>query len=506
MTNDDWAYIAGVVDAEGSFQMNYQKAKRGKYDVTIRRVRARIKTTDKIIVPYIASLLDAKYSGKSYYEITFYGNKLRFLIQGILPYLYVKRRQAKICLQAINIKDSDDFTPYTEDQKKEWDDLLLKLSDINKRGKEADIGERVSDHVFSLSWLAGLIDGDGTVTTGRFNSKNKKPYIKISLTDHFCVEYLAKILSLKVGSCRGVGNRRDTKQIRMMSRAILRWVPKLLPYIKFKHDRVSLALEIATIRSSDYGNQIDSRIPELLGWITRLNNHCFHELVYSEGILYEIYDVSCPYALNVRPDILIYSDEFNSSRELFNKIISNKIGSIETRSIRPKDCELRICSNRDVRPFYEKFHYQGHVNSVYHVGVFYDLELIACLSIKRPTRQKSGDWEISRMACNYDFRVHGIWSYIMKWIKKKGIISGKLITFSDNRLMVGNVYKIMGMTYVSDVKPDYYWVKNSTRFHKSALRKSKAEKDLGKTEVELRSSQGFHKVFDLGKKKWQIII
>lgn len=39
------------------------------------------------------------------------------------------------------------------------------------------------------------------------------------------------------------------------------------------------------------------------------------------------------------------------------------------------------------------------------------------------------------------------------------------------------------------------------RFHKSGLRKKSTE-DLTKTETELRTAQGYSKIWDLGKKRW----
>lgn len=204
--------------------------------------------------------------------------------------------------------------------------------------------------------------------------------------------------------------------------------------------------------------------------------------------------------------LMIYEDEWKHKKELFKQLIKNKLGLSKPISIRPNKCIIRLISNKETIDFYGKYHYQGHVNASYNFGVYYQNKLITCMSIKKPTRQKSGDWEIIRMTCNYDYKIHGIWSFLMNFIKKNKIIFGKLVSFSDNRLMTGNVYKKIGMSFITEIKPDYYWVKNNKRFHKSSLRKTPTEKLSGKTEVELRTEQGYYQIFDLGKKKWEIIL
>ena len=73
------------------------------------------------------------------------------------------------------------------------------------------------------------------------------------------------------------------------------------------------------------------------------------------------------------------------------------------------------------------------------------------------------------------------------------------MSYSDNRLFTGNVYRKMGFTSDGKVKPDYYWAKGDRRHHKSKLRKPRGSV---LTETSLRESQGFRKIWDLGKKRW----
>lgn len=200
----------------------------------------------------------------------------------------------------------------------------------------------------------------------------------------------------------------------------------------------------------------------------------------------------------------LFHDELRS-QPCFRSLVQ-RVNKLKYHRVRPQQCEIRLITNREARPFYATYHYIGPCDSKYNIGVYYQEQLLACLSLRKPSRQNAGDWEISRMARNPDNQIHGIWSYLMKWIRDRKLISGMLITYSDNRIFTGNVYKHMGFEHISDVAPNYYWVKDGKRYHKSNMRKTEEERQSGLTEHQLRTAQGYQKVFDNGKKKWSILI
>lgn len=202
--------------------------------------------------------------------------------------------------------------------------------------------------------------------------------------------------------------------------------------------------------------------------------------------------------------MLLFEDE--KINPIFEKINTNKIGKTNPKfKIRPKQCQIKLIDNKTINKLYIEHHYIGTCNSKFNVGIYYN-KLIAGLSIRKPSRQNAGDWEISRMVRDSDYSVPGLWSYVMSWIIDSKLISGLLVTYSDDRLFTGDVYSKMGFTKSGKVKPDYYWVKDGVRYHKSGLRKTEEEKLTGKTERELREAQGYHKVWDLGKTKWVLTI
>lgn len=120
------------------------------------------------------------------------------------------------------------------------------------------------------------------------------------------------------------------------------------------------------------------------------------------------------------------------------------------------------------------------------------------MSFSIPTRQSKHPYELTRMASDPEFKVHGIWSHILKRFTNE-FSPSSIVSFSDNRLFGGGVYAKIGFKLDGEIPPDYYWVKNSKRYHKSGLRKKPGE--IG-TETQLREAQGYFKVWDLGKKRW----
>ena len=202
----------------------------------------------------------------------------------------------------------------------------------------------------------------------------------------------------------------------------------------------------------------------------------------------------------------VYADEWEGRKQAVKSLIANRIGKSVKNRVRPHDCEVAYLSPSNARTFHEANHYDGFVGAKWHVAVKYGGVVVACMSIGTPTRQAGRELQIHRMSSDGSCAVMGVWSFLLKRWAHDCNINSVVSTFSDNRLSEGNVYQRVGMTHVGDVAPDYYWVKGNRRFHKSALRKTDAEKLTGKTEEALRIAQGYRKLWDHGKRKWAMMV
>jgi hypothetical protein len=199
--------------------------------------------------------------------------------------------------------------------------------------------------------------------------------------------------------------------------------------------------------------------------------------------------------------ISIFEDEWKKKRVAIEGILSSAVGRFHGVSIRPSKCQTGAVLAEEADEFYGRFHYIGVCRPSVTLAARVDGRLVACMSFSRPTRQSSHPWELVRMASDPAFHVHGIWSKLFGMFVREHSPSS-VVSFSDNRLFTGAVYGKLGFSMDGEVRPDYYWVRNNVRYHKSGLRKRGAERTSGLTETQLREAQGYQKIWDYGKKRW----
>jgi hypothetical protein len=209
----------------------------------------------------------------------------------------------------------------------------------------------------------------------------------------------------------------------------------------------------------------------------------------------------CKYriALDNRYEFMsVFEDEWVKSNHIVINLIKSRLGMLHPQSIRPKNCEFHAITFAEADDFYERFHYLGMCRAKINYGAFCKNQLIACVSFKRPTRQSKFDWELVRMVSNPEFRVHGVWSKLLRVFADEHQPQS-IVSFSDNRLFTGGTYTKLGFKLDGETRPSYYWMKNNKRFHKSKMRKPAG---CTMTESELRHLEGYSKIWDLGKKRW----
>lgn len=197
--------------------------------------------------------------------------------------------------------------------------------------------------------------------------------------------------------------------------------------------------------------------------------------------------------------IVIYEDEWLFRPGIMKNILLNRLGLTKpSRVLRPSQVKIVVMDSAFADLFYGAHHYIGGCRSPVNYCVYADDQLIACASFRRPARPSKHPWELARMCSDSRYHVHGLWSKIMKcFVKDYTPLS--IVSFSDNRLFTGSVYSNIGFILDGELGADYYWCKGGRRYHKSGLRKPPG--DL-RTETEIRTSEGYTKIWDFGKKRW----
>jgi len=136
LTNEDWAYIAGLFDGEGYISVDRQN--------TIPAPKIGITNTDQGVIKWLASKLSygtiSKYKnrGNCKTKFTFYINKLeaqKDFLQNILPFLKIKQERAKLALEMIKIKERI-FNRKKVKIPEELSELAKQIVLLNKRGAE----------------------------------------------------------------------------------------------------------------------------------------------------------------------------------------------------------------------------------------------------------------------------------------------------------------------------------------------------------------------------------
>ena len=107
MNDTERAYIAGIIDGEGSLMVYPFKSKDG---YTIYQARLTVGNTKKELIDYLEKTtgigrvrVSHTPRGKPFYYWALHGNNIRKFLPGILPYLLLKRKQAGLLLEYLSI-------------------------------------------------------------------------------------------------------------------------------------------------------------------------------------------------------------------------------------------------------------------------------------------------------------------------------------------------------------------------------------------------------------------
>lgn len=156
--------------------------------------------------------------------------------------------------------------------------------------------------------------------------------------------------------------------------------------------------------------------------------------------------------------LAVFEDEWEAKPELIKAMIRYRLGVLPETKLRASKCEVRkLDANVQFEAFFDRNHLDGHARANMAYGLFFEGRLVSCLSI-RTNHQK--ETEIARLATDYDVHVYGGAS---KLIKAALVDHPVLVTFSNNRLSSGDVYRNMGATFLQENRPSYWYTEGNER-------------------------------------------
>jgi hypothetical protein len=116
-------------------------------------------------------------------------------------------------------------------------------------------------------------------------------------------------------------------------------------------------------------------------------------------------------------------------------------------------------------------------------------------------KMDDGGWNLNRFCTKKGLVVVGgaskLLSYFIKELSPKRIIS-----YSDRDWSIGTLYFKLGFELISKSNPDYKYIIDGIRVHKSNMRKSKRKYDS--TENEYTKSKNILRIWDCGKYKFEM--
>ena len=274
----------------------------------------------------------------------------------------------------------------------------------------------------------------------------------------------------------------------------------LLEYIKYIYNG-------EVVSSYRDGLEIDIYIPQLkLGF--EFNGLYWHSDKYKEKN-YHLDKTNFFKNRGIRI-IHIWEDDWDNRLEIINSQINNLLNN-NTEKVFARKCYVGLVDTKTSRKFLDENHLQGFVSSNIKIGLYQTVsgvdndELISIMtfdSFEGRKKMEEGGYNLSRFCNKIGTNVIGGASKLLKhFIKKYNPI--RVVSYADKDWSIGNLYYKLGFKNVKESRPDYKYIINNNRVHKSRYKKSKLKTDL--TESKQMELNNIPKVYDCGKIKFELI-
>lgn len=204
--------------------------------------------------------------------------------------------------------------------------------------------------------------------------------------------------------------------------------------------------------------------------------------------------------------LTIFSDEWEKRRTQCEGHIKSLLG-IHNERVFGRKCIVKEIDKEVGRKFFQEYHIQGQNKlGIIFFGLYHADELCGVISLGRHNRQYNA-LVLDRLCFKHGTQVVGgaskLFSRCVEWAKAQG--HQEIISFSDNRWSLGNVYEALKFEMIKDYRPDYSYVdvkKPNERISKQSQKKGVTDCPDGMTEYDWAHTRGLARIWDCGKKRW----
>ncbi len=253
------------------------------------------------------------------------------------------------------------------------------------------------------------------------------------------------------------------------------------------------------------GLEIDIYLPELkIGF--EFNGLYWHSNKYKEKN-YHINKTNYFKERNIRI-IHVLEDDWTYKQDIVKSQISNLLKN-NTNKIFARKCVVKLVDTKEARQFLDGNHIQGIVNSKLKLGLYYNGELVSIMTFDRfegRKKMEDGGWNLSRFCNKINTNVVGGASKLLNHFIKNYDVS-RIVSYADKDWSIGNLYYTLGFNNIGGNGPDYKYIVDNKRVHKSRYKKSKLGiKGKSMTESERMKELNVYRIYDCGKIKFEKVI
>lgn len=199
----------------------------------------------------------------------------------------------------------------------------------------------------------------------------------------------------------------------------------------------------------------------------------------------------------------IFEDEWANKETIVKSRLSHILGSNNSIKLHARKCTITPINSKTASAFCNLYHLQGAGKSNVRLGLYHNDELVAVMTFSNNNlSRKITNWEINRFCIKDGMSVSGGASKLFKYF----LVTNNpetVVSYADSRWSQGDVYGSLGFVKERDTVPNYWYVLPNSlkRTHRFALRKTTSD-DKNKTEKQIRTEQGYLRIWDCGSSKW----
>ena len=203
--------------------------------------------------------------------------------------------------------------------------------------------------------------------------------------------------------------------------------------------------------------------------------------------------------------VSIFEDDWKLQKE---KVCNMLLGFFrkKPKGIPARKSRIVKISGKVAKPFLDQYHLQNFVTGTHYGAFDNDDNLIGVMTFGTT---RNGRFELKRFVMD-NYNHPGLFSKLFTYAQCD-LQFNEVVSFSDNTCFTGNVYKKNGFTFIKEIKPDYRYLINGKRVHKSNYTKQRIKSnfpelcesiDNGMSEISAMSYLGIPRIWDCGKCEW----